>query len=96
MKVLFIIYHEDLEPQVRNVLHRGMVVPRYTRIDDVIGARMVEAEEETGIATERHNRMVTVIADENIIGELVSDLERVRRAEGHGLRGFVVDATQVF
>jgi len=96
MKTLFVIYHEDLESQVRGIVHRGMVVARYTRIDDVVGARMVQIEEETGYMTDRRNRIIVVVAEEALIGNLVSELQALRRKEGHGLRGFVVEATAVF
>jgi hypothetical protein len=96
MKTLFIIYHEDLEDQVCGILQRGMFITRYTRVDDVIGAHMVEVEKMTGYMTDRRNRLILVIADEKTIGDIVAELQVLRNKEGHGLRGFVVDALQVF
>jgi hypothetical protein len=96
MKTLFIIYHEDLEPQVRGILHRGMIVARYTRIDGVVGARMAQMEAETGYMTDRRNRIITVIAEDKAVNDLVKELRDLRNKEGHGLRGFVVDTDTVF
>ncbi|NIM04255.1 MAG: hypothetical protein GTO55_00565, partial [Armatimonadetes bacterium] len=70
MKTLFIIYHEDLEAQVRRVLHQGMIVARYTRMDGVVGARMVQMEADTGYMTDRRNRIIMVIAEEDVIKKL--------------------------
>jgi len=96
MKTLFIIYHEDLEAQVRSILHRGMIVARYTRIDGVVGARMAQLEAETGYMTERRNRVIMVVAEEDLVSSLVGELRALRTKEGHGLRGFVVGAEMVF
>jgi hypothetical protein len=96
MKTLFIIYHEDLETRVRQVLRRSMVIARYTRIDDVVGARMVEQEQETGYMTDRRNHLIIVVADDELIQELVGELQKLRDDQGHGLRGFVVNATEAF
>ncbi len=96
MQTLFIIYHEDLEAQVRAIVHRGMVVARYTRLDDVVGARMVEMEEQTGYMTDRRNRIIMLMANKEVVEKIVADLQEVRKREGHGLRGFVVDASVVF
>jgi hypothetical protein len=96
VKALFIIYHKDLEAQVRQVVDRGMAVPRYTRIDDVIGARMVEMAEASGYATDRHNQLIMLLAEEGVVNSLIRELQVLRRQQGHGLRGFVLDTTKVF
>jgi hypothetical protein len=96
VKALFIIYHKDLEAQVRQVVDRGMAVPRYTRIDEVIGARMVEMAEASGYATDRHNQLIILLGEEGVINNLVRELQVLRRQQGHGLRGFVLDTARVF
>jgi hypothetical protein len=96
MQALFIIYHEDLEQQVRRVVDRGMAVPRYTRIDNVIGARMVQEEEATGYMTDRRNQIILVLAEEGVVEILIRELQILRRRSGHGLRGFVLDTKRVF
>jgi hypothetical protein len=96
MKTLFIIYHEDLEEQVCGILQRGMFITRYTRVDDVVGAHMIEVEKMTGHMAERRNRLILVMGEEKTIADIVAELQVLRNKEGHGLRGFVVDALQVF
>lgn len=96
MKTLFIIYHQDLEALVLGILQRGMIVARYTRIDNVVGARMAQLEAETGYMTDRLNRIVMVVAEAEVIANLVSELRLLRKEQGHGLRGFVVNADEVF
>jgi hypothetical protein len=43
MQALYLIYDESLHAEITAIVERDMVVPRYTRIDHVIGARMAEA-----------------------------------------------------
>jgi len=95
METLFLIYDEMLEPHITGIIERDMVVARYTRIDEVVGARMAEQEQDTGYISDRRNRIIIVIAEPPTIARLVSDLRALRAREGHGLRGFVVPASQV-
>ena len=95
MKTLFVIYDEDLEDKVSAIMQRGMVLARYSRLDDVKGARMVEIERRTGYALDRRNRLLLAVADEEIIAGIVTELRRLREREGHGLRAFVVPVEDV-
>jgi hypothetical protein len=95
METLFIIYDEHFEPHIRAIIEAGMVVPRYTRIDSVIGARMVQLREEASYLADRRNRLIMAIAEEQVIGRIVADLRELREREGHGLRAFVVPVNQV-
>ena len=96
MKTLFIIYHEDFEPEIRNILEREMVVPRYTRFDSIAGARMVQQQADTGYMTDRTNHIIMVISEDEVVAGLVGELKALRSRRGHGLRGFVVDAEVAF
>jgi hypothetical protein len=42
MQALYLIYDESLHAESTTVVERDLVVPRYTRIDHVIGARMAD------------------------------------------------------
>ncbi len=95
METLFIIYDELFESQIRDIIERGMVIPRYTRIDGVIGARAAEMEAATSYVADRHNRMIVAIAESPTIGAIVQELQALRAREGHGLRAFVVPAVTV-
>ena len=95
METLFLIYDEALEGEVRGVIERGMVVPRYSRIDEVIGARMVGLEAAGDYVADRRNRMIMLVAEVHTMGDLVAELRALRRREGHGLRAFVVPVKEV-
>ena len=95
MQTLFLIYDEVFELEISGIIERDMVVSRYTRIDDVIGARMVEQQEETGYAVDRRNRLIMLIAEPATMARIVDDLRDLRNRKGHGLRAFVVDASTV-
>jgi len=96
METLFLIYDEAFQPEVSAIIERKMVVPRYTRVDNVIGARVAAAQEAgTGYLTDRRNRMIVAIAESATIGLLVSDLQALRRRKEHGLRAFVVPVSAV-
>lgn len=95
METLFLIYHESFEPDVTAIIERHMVVSRYTRIDDVIGARMVEREEDTGHRSERQNRIILIVAEPSVITGMLDELKALRDREGHGIRAFVVPVSRV-
>lgn len=95
MQALFVIYDEGMEAEITAIIEKGMVVPRYTRIDDVIGARMAEREAETGYLTDRRNRMIVAVAEEPVIEQIAKGLRALRRRKRHGLRAFVVGLKDV-
>ncbi len=95
MQTLFIIYDVLFESQIREIIEREMVIPRYTRIDGVIGARAAEMEAVTSYVADRHNRVIIAIAEEFTIATMVEELQALRAREGHGLRAFVVPVTTV-
>ncbi len=95
METLFIIYDVLFESHIREIIERGMVIPRYTRIDEVIGARAAELEAVTSYVADRHNRMIIAVAEAPTIAAMVRELQELRAREGHGLRAFVVPATTV-
>ena len=82
METVFIIYDELFEERIRAIIERGMVIPRYTRIDGVVGARTVEMESETSYVTDRQNHIIVAIAEPEVIAKIVADLRRLRRKEG--------------
>jgi len=95
METLFLIYDEAFQEEITAIFEREMVVARYSRVDGVIGARMVEQEARSGYLTDRRNRMIMVVAEPLMIARLVRDLRDLQVRQGHGLRAFVVPTTQV-
>ena len=95
MKTLFLIYDEELEAEVNGLIQRDMVVARYSRIDNVVGARMAEIEAETGYRMDRRNRLILIISEDEVIARLTRELQKMRRRKKHGLRGFVVPVEAV-
>lgn len=95
MQTLFVIYDEAFQTELSAIIEQDMVVARYSRIDDVIGARMAEQEAQSGYLTDRRNRMIVVVAEPSTITRIVGDLRALRQRKGHGLRAFVVPATTV-
>ena len=94
METLFLIYDESFESEISGIIERGMIISRYTRVDNVVGARMVEREA-TGFLADRRNRLILVIAEPPTMARLVADLRELRTRKGHGLRAFVVKAETV-
>jgi hypothetical protein len=94
MDTLFLIYDEAFEAEITGIIERGMIVSRYTRIDDVTGARMVE-QEATGFLSDRRNHLIILIAEPATMTKLVEDLRLLRERKGHGLRAFVVKTETV-
>ena len=94
METLFLIYDETFEPEINGIIERGMIVSRYTRVDNVVGARMAEREA-TGFLADRRNRLILVIAEPPTIARLVDDLRSLRARKNRGLRAFVFKAESV-
>ena len=94
METLFLIYDETFEPEISGIIERGMIVSRYTRIDNVVGARMAQAEA-IGYVADRRNRLIIIVAEPPTVAKLVEDLRDLRTRKGHGLRAFVVGAETV-
>jgi len=94
METLFLIYDESFESEISGIIERGMIISRYTRVDNVVGARMAEREA-TGFLADRRNRLILVIAEPPTMARLVADLRELRTRKGHGLRAFVVKAETV-
>jgi hypothetical protein len=95
METLVVIYDEAFQAEISAVVERGMVVPRYTRIDDVIGARMAEREAQSGYLADRRNRIILVVAEPPTIARMLSDLRALRNQKRRGIRAFVVPVSEV-
>jgi hypothetical protein len=97
MKVLTLIYDASYEDQITAVLHRGMVLPRYTRLENVQGARLIALEKQDNADYEvvPRNNMIFAIAADDIIADLVRHLQDLRARLKHGLRGYVTDVVDV-
>ena len=95
MKVLHLIYDVEFEAMITEILHRGMAIPRYTRLDAVTGARAIEAQQRGDYVLAQNNRMLIVVAPEAQIAGLVAELQQLRARLKHGLRGYVTPAEAV-
>ena len=97
MKVLTLIYDSTYEDQVTAILHRDMILPRYTRLENVQGARVLELERRTDADYEHlpKNHMIVAIAGDDVIARLVRDFQALRARLKHGLRGYVTDVVDV-
>jgi len=95
METLFVIYDKTFQTEISAIIERDMIVPRYSRVDNVIGARMAKQEEKSGYLADRRNRMILVVAEPTTIARIVANLRDLRARKGHGLRAFVVPATEV-
>ena len=94
METLFVIYDETFEPEIGAIIEQDMIIARYTRIDNVVGARMAEREE-IGFLADRRNRIILIIAESPTIARLADSLRALRTRKGHGLHAFAVPASRV-
>jgi hypothetical protein len=97
MKVLTLIYDTTYENQITAILHRGMILPRYTRLENVEGARLIQLEKQTDANFELapKNNMILAIGSDDVIAGLVRALQALRARLKHGLRGYVTDVVDV-
>lgn len=94
MKVLTLIYDEELESQVTPIFQKEMAVTRYSKIEGVLGARM-DALAGSDYATARRNHLLLVITDDSTMERIVTDLRTLRERVGDGIRGVVTEAEVV-
>jgi excinuclease UvrABC helicase subunit UvrB len=88
MRALTLIYHEDLEPEITGIIQHTMLIARYTKIRDVIGAR-TDIMQEVDYSANGKNHMLIIVATQEVIQELAQALRVLRQVKGHGLRGYI-------
>lgn len=88
MRALTLIYHEDFEPEITAIIRDKMMVARYTKVRDVIGAR-TDNLHSADIAPMGRNHMLIIVASEDVVHDVAQDLRALRQAKGHGLRGYI-------
>lgn len=89
MSALHLIYHEDLEAKITGIIHTKMLIARYTKIRDVIGARSDMLEKTDYLAQGQNNMLIIVAGHEEILA-LAEDFRDLRQKTGHGLRGYIL------
>lgn len=95
METLFVIYDVQFEAEIAAIIERDMVISRYSRLDNVVGARMAAQEARSGYLSDRRNRMIIAVAEPETVARIVEGLRALRARMGHGLRAFVVPVNQV-
>lgn len=88
MRALTLIYHEDFEPEITGIIQEKMLVARYTKVRDVIGAR-ADSIQDADFSDHGRNHMLIIVATQEIVQELAEALVHLRRTNGHGLRGYI-------
>ena len=94
MCLLTLIYLEEDEPAVLGIIQRNMTVARYTKIQDVQGARtdmLVEKDYDSA----GQKQMLLIFAERAVIRTISDELRQLRRMKGHGLRGFITPVEDV-
>jgi|GEM_PF-1284102 len=84
---LTVIYHEDFEDEIIGILGREMAVTRYTKVENVVGARKdTVSAEEVSIGK---NHMLIIVGIREDINSIAAALRMLREIKGHGIRGFI-------
>jgi len=94
MCALTLIYHEDVEPEIIGIIQRGMTVARYTKVQDVVGAR-ADMLQQTDYEPHGQNQMLIIFAERSVIHQIADALRDLRRSKRHGLRGYVTPVEEV-
>jgi len=94
MCVLTLIYHEEYEPAVQGIIQRSMIVARYTKIQDVQGARADMLSGDDYKSTGK-NQMLLILAERAVINTIGDELRQLRFQQGHGLRGYITPVEEV-
>lgn len=88
MRALTLIYHEDFESEITGIIQQKMLVARYTRVRDVVGAR-TDIMQDIDYQPAGSNHLLLIVATLDTITELAQALRELRQKIGHGLRGYI-------
>jgi hypothetical protein len=88
LQTLTLIYHEDCQDAIITIIRRQMLVARYTKIRDVVGAR-TDLLEDSDFEPQGRNHLLFIVAEIDTIHALTLEFQALRQARGHGLRGYV-------
>ena len=94
MCALTLVYHEEVEAAILAVLRQQLMVVRYTKVRDVVGARD-EALERADVAPRGSRHMLVVLAERETVDRLLADFRALRQKLGHGLRGYVTPVEEL-
>ena len=94
MKLLMVVYHEELERQVMKIVSEELPVPRFTQLDSVIGAGSLNWQQDAQACTLKRNRLVIIVQDDQMIKDLMGRFRELRESAG-GLRAFVMPVEEV-
>ena len=86
---LHLIYHDDFEADITSIIHDNMLVARYTKIRDVIGAR-TDMLHGTDFAPHGQNNLLIIVGGHDVIVGLADAFRGLRQNKGHGLRGYIL------
>lgn len=89
MSALHLIYHDDLEAKITGIIQSNMVIARYTKIRDVVGARS-DMLEKANYSAHGQNNMIIIVASQKEILILAEEFRKLRKSAGHGLRGYIL------
>jgi hypothetical protein len=95
MYSLVLIYHEDVESEITAIIKRQMLVARYTKVQDVVGARSDLLEDSDYDAPRGKNNMLIIVAECEVITALADSFRALREMKGHGLRGYITPVQSV-
>jgi len=88
MCALTLVYYLEYEMTIHNLIQQVMVVPRYTKIADVVGARVNSLGDDEDAQVPGYHMMI-IFAEREAIYQLAEALRELRRKKGHGLRGYI-------
>lgn len=89
MSALHLIYHDDLEAKITGIIQTNMLIARYTKIRDVVGARS-DMLDEANYSAHGQNNMLIIVASQKEILMLAEEFRKFRKSAGHGLRGYIL------
>ena len=87
MYTLTLVYYQEYEMNIHSLIQQAMVVPRYTKIADVVGARIHSMGDDEDAPPNYH--MMIVCAESEVIHNLADKLRELRNKKGNGLRGYI-------
>lgn len=88
MCTLTVVYHEDFDLEITAMVKRLMLVPRYTKVQNVVGARSdSNAESEYQVESIRH--MLIILTERHTAQGIMEELRQLRKRLGSGFRAYI-------
>ena len=94
MKAVHIIFESRFDAEIMGVLHREVEIPRYVRIDNMLGVRSVQREGRRAYRTDDGHCLIIAVCVDDMAARILTGMAAVRARLGHGVHAYSTHVEQ--